>query len=176
MLSWECLIEGYKISGSFDPQFSSEIPEKPSHSFFLAEAHSEKIEQMHMLLVPSGPGKARWPGTRGGRAKCHLVSDTFQSRLILLVADLAAMSINTPSCSIVLPNTPLADTVVSSTEGLRSGCFWLFSSFPWVLLSQFKIRPKVEHKQPGKGWTEKWLTAFANVRGKPGQLRSRNHL
>lgn len=123
---------------------------------------------MHMLLVPPGPGKAHWPGTRGGRAKCHLVSDTLQSRLILLVADLAAMSINTLPCTFVLPNTTLVDVAVSSSEGLRSACFCLFSSFPWVFLSQFKIKPKAEHQQPGKGWTEKWLTAFVNVRGKLG--------
>lgn len=45
-LSRECLI-GYKIDDRFDPASAAKHPANiPSHSVFLAEAHSEKIKQM----------------------------------------------------------------------------------------------------------------------------------
>lgn len=91
-----------------------------------------------MLLAPSGPGEDFPPGTRGGRSQCHLVSDTSQRRLILLMAGLAVMRTNTTSHSSVLPDTPPADVAVSSTEGLHSGCFWLLTLFPWVFLPSSK--------------------------------------
>ena len=160
VLSWECLTEGYKIYDCFDPKFSSETPETPSHSVFLAEAHSEKTKQMPHAFSSTGTCKDLLPGTHGGRSQRHLVLDASQSRFILLVAGLAAMNINTISPCFVLPDW-------------HCGFFyWRFQI--WLLLvtffislwfsSQLKIRQVVKQKQPGKGWMGKWLKALANAR------------
>lgn len=114
------------------------------------------------------------PGTCGGRSQCCLFSS--QRRLILLVACLAVISFNTTSHWFALPDMPLADTVVSSNEGLQSHCSWSLSFVSLLFYFKFKVRQGVEQKKPGNSWMGKCFIALANVREKLGQLSSRNHL
>ena len=61
-----------------------------------------------------------------------------KSRLILLAAGLALMSINAPSHCFVLSAMPLADVVLSCTEDFKPGFFWSLSLFPCVVLPNSK--------------------------------------
>lgn len=97
-----------------------------------------------MLLASPGPGKDLPPRTRGGRSQRHLVSDTAQDRLVLLVAGLAAMSTNTTSHRFARTDTSLADTAVPSSESLK---IWLLLVTFFISLgssSQFKVRQAVD--------------------------------